>query len=184
MNSSYEFTIDMGNSFRATCKQLFLEPCFEWTRQPINYLEIGVYEGMSGCWMLDNILAHLQSRYTGIDLVIGHEEAHERAIKNLSRHTDKVRLIRGNSRDILPKLTDQYDIIYIDGCHSYESVHNDVIHCWKLLKKNGIVILDDYLREDYGVAQAIHTFLSFRTIKTEYQIVYCDYQIAIRKNCS
>jgi len=33
----------------------------------INYLEIGVFEGMSVLWMLENILTHPTAKVTGID---------------------------------------------------------------------------------------------------------------------
>ncbi len=39
---------------------------------PINYLEVGCYEGLSTCWMLDNVLKHhSESKYTVCDTFCG-----------------------------------------------------------------------------------------------------------------
>jgi len=38
-----------------------------WAGKPITYLEIGVYEGQSLTWMMQNVLTHPDSRAVGID---------------------------------------------------------------------------------------------------------------------
>jgi len=36
-----------------------------------------------------------------------------------------------------------YDILYIDGCHEYEAVKQDIQNCADLLRSGGILVMDD-----------------------------------------
>jgi len=49
------------------------------------------------------------------------------------------------SRNVLPQLhANEYDCIFIDGDHRMQSVYNDSVMSWPLLKVGGIMIFDDY----------------------------------------
>jgi hypothetical protein len=52
----------------------------------------------------------------------------------------------------------EVDLIFIDGSHEYESVLMDITLFWKVLKKGGIMILDDAKWE--GVDRAITEFFT------------------------
>ena len=47
------------------------------------------------------------------------------------------------------------DMIFLDGGHSYETVKNDLFLILKSIKKNKIIICDDYDQESYGVKKAV-----------------------------
>lgn len=57
-----------------------------------------------------------------------------------------------------------YDVIYIDGDHSYEGVLRDADVSARKLKSNGILIFNDYiifdhvLGDPYGVVPVVHEF--------------------------
>lgn len=60
------------------------------------------------------------------------------------RHT----LILGDSKETIPEYAQQnpnthFDIIFIDGGHSYDDAKNDLLNCKKLAHPNTIVIMDD-----------------------------------------
>jgi hypothetical protein len=59
----------------------------------------------------------------------------------------KVNIIKGLSTNIDAQIqaikNGQYDIIYIDGGHDYETVISDINLCDKLLKTNGFLVMDD-----------------------------------------
>jgi hypothetical protein len=57
---------------------------------------------------------------------------------------DRFTFIKERSEIALPKLTSKYDLIYIDGDHSYEGCKADILNSIPLLAKNGVMILDDY----------------------------------------
>ncbi|MCM8819827.1 MAG: class I SAM-dependent methyltransferase, partial [Candidatus Omnitrophica bacterium] len=112
----------------------------------IHYLEIGVFEGRSFFWMLENILTHPTSTATGIDIFSS--EYKKNFYENLKNSSlaKKVKIIEGFAEVELRKLNLKfYDIIYIDGGHTAPSVLMDSMLCWPLLKNGGILIFDDYL---------------------------------------
>lgn len=111
----------------------------------LQYLEIGVYEGYSLIWMLENILTHPTSKATGIDTFPG--QLQERFMDNLriGGFSNKVTVIQGQSQIKLRHLPlNAYDIIYIDGSHLAMNVLTDAVLSWQLLKNEGIIIFDDY----------------------------------------
>ena len=112
----------------------------------IHYLEIGVFEGMSALWMLENILTHSTSKLTCIDIFPQNIE--ERFLANLKKSgfEDKVTVIKGRSQIELRHFSENtFDIIYIDGGHAAGEVLVDAFLSWPLLKEEGILIFDDYL---------------------------------------
>jgi len=60
-----------------------------------------------------------------------------------------------------------FDIIFIDGSHEYESVLMDITLFWKILKKGGIMILDD--AQWVGVKRAISEFFSDKDVLIEFE---------------
>lgn len=177
-----EFVHDMTQAFRDTAPRVFAE----FIGQPVKMLEIGVYDGRSACYALDNILTHPASVYNGIDLIKGHEEAHMRARQNLKPFGDKVVLTVGDSKQIVPRLEScglKYEMIYIDGCHTVEGCYADMKNCWRILKTSGVMLVDDYLHPDYNLKAAVEKFmgsfpLSFAPM---FNCIHQDYQIAFRK---
>lgn len=151
---------------------------------PVKCLEVGVYDGRNACWLLDNVLNHPESTYTGVDYIGEHQLAHDRAVSNLSIHQSKVELVIGDSLEVLPKFVlwkRRYDLIFVDGCHSFLGCLSDLRNCWRILNPGGFIILDDYLRPDYGVAEALYTFLLELVVKTDYRITHIGYGVCIQK---
>jgi predicted O-methyltransferase YrrM len=152
----------------------------------IHYLEIGVSEGGSALWMLENILTHPTARITGLD-TFDDEENYARFLSNLelSGLSDKMTMIKGKSQVTLRSLPfDSFDIIYIDGSHTAPDVLLDAALSWDLLRKGGIMIFDDYMWEWEKPPQerpkiAIEAFL--RIFKNELEILHQEYQIIIKK---
>jgi predicted O-methyltransferase YrrM len=151
----------------------------------VRYLEIGVAEGRSLLWVLDNILTHPTSRATGIDpfMVAGHE-ARLRANIEKSSGPEKTRLIKGFSQDVLPDLEpDSYDIIYIDGSHLAGDVMFDSVYTWRLLRDGGLVIHDDYNAgtkpAETQALIAIDMFITGR--RNTAQVLHRGHQVVLRK---
>lgn len=152
----------------------------EFVDRPVDYLEIGISEGGSGCWAIENILQHPESTYTGIDPWYFSPLCKERALKNLNAvGEDKVQVLEGSSFDVLPTLQKKFDIIYIDGCHNYGAVVADSILMWHLAKD--MVVWDDYLpsKNMPDVRRAVRCFLQY--VPDQYTVIIDDYQFGIRK---
>jgi len=77
--------------------------------------------------------------------------------KFLKKFQNNIELKKGNSINILPK-TDLkiFDMIFVDGGHSYETVKIELDIILKSIKDNCLVVCDDYsLQEATGVKKAI-----------------------------
>jgi hypothetical protein len=81
----------------------------------------------------------------------------------------------------------KYDLVSIDGSHFYKDVLNDALNSFKILKKNGIIIFDDFLytrqttrlkhAEYKNVIGGILYFLKRKKVK----IIYVGHQVIIKK---
>ena len=152
----------------------------------INYLEVGVFEGRSVIWAVENILTHPSSRLTAIDPFIPYGEFvdYERTFRDnleLSGATDRTTIIKGFSQEELRKLPlDSFDIIYIDGDHSIDSVLEDAVLCWRLLKEGGILIFDDYeMPQTPPTRTAMNTFIRF--YGKHFNIMHRAWQLILQK---
>jgi predicted O-methyltransferase YrrM len=139
----YEFTEDWFSAHTALWSRV-LAP---FRGKPgVHYLEVGLFEGRSALWMLEQVLTDPSARLTGVDL-FPDPVVKERWLANLrkSGHADRATTITGYSQVELRKLPlDTYDIIYIDGSHRAADVMADAVLAWGLLKEGGVMIFDDY----------------------------------------
>jgi hypothetical protein len=76
--------------------------------------------------------------------------------KLLKKFSENVFLYKGLSTNILPKIEmSKIDFVFLDGGHSYETVKNDLLIILKNIKKQKIIICDDYNQKSYGVKKAV-----------------------------
>jgi hypothetical protein len=126
-----------------------------------NILEIGVWRGDTSEALLKSSL-NPKVKYHGVDLF---EESNEMIIrmesslkanttdivkKRLENISKNVVLYKGYSKEIFPFLEKsdlKFDLIFIDGGHSYETVKEDFFQYSRLLSSKGAIFLDDYTEE-------------------------------------
>ena len=101
----------------------------------INVLEVGVFEGRSSIWILENLFENPESKLVAIDLfgefLPGHN--HEKIFRENIEKSGKakqVEIIKGDScyslailnyEAIVKRERELFDFIYIDGCHKIKS---------------------------------------------------------------
>jgi hypothetical protein len=96
----------------------------------VRYLEIGVFAGGTMKFLKDVVAG---GRFVGMDLfddfVVSADNTH---ISGTFTQADvqgllgeDVLLIKGDSRQTLPLLTEQFDFIFIDGNHTYQATWDD-----------------------------------------------------------
>ena len=194
----YKFTED----FFSSNIEIWKLNLARFEHQPdLHFLEIGSFEGLSACWLLNHILTSESSRLTCIDtfdfagqgaFAIQHQASETMSIEERFDHNiqltgsaHKVRKIVGYSRDALRRLPlFEYDFIYIDASHVAADVLEDTVLSWPLLKKGGVMTFDDYQWEqDPNLLNrprlAIDAFLA--VFKTHYRLIHKGYQVSVEK---
>ena len=56
------------------------------------------------------------------------------------------------------------DFIFIDGGHAIKTIDNDWKHCSKLMKKNSLVIFDDYYLGDKNILSKFGSNKTYKKI--------------------
>ena len=74
----------------------------------------------------------------------------------LKKFKNNVKILQGYSKNILSKMDLRIiDFVFLDGGHSYKTVKEDLNLLTSNLKKNSIIICDDYNINHYGVKKAV-----------------------------
>ncbi len=81
--------------------------------------------------------------------------------KLLKKYKDNVNLIKGDSNKILKEISvENFDYVFLDGGHKYETVMNDLKNLTKVIKNRGVILCDDYdLTYAPGVKKAIDEYV-------------------------
>tara|TARA_B100001123_G_C15103079_1_gene944355 strand:- start:189 stop:842 length:654 start_codon:yes stop_codon:yes gene_type:complete len=81
--------------------------------------------------------------------------------KLLSRYKNNISIIKGNSNKVIKEISlDQFDYVFLDGGHKYETVLNDLKSLTKVIENNGVILCDDYdLTYAPGVKKAIDEYV-------------------------
>ena len=146
-----------GTQYRLANNWFYNIDINDYKDKPINYLEIGAFYGANILSVAKTYGSHNDSKLYCIDPWKDYDDYPEYQnqqsriyntfmmnIEN-SGVKDKIIINRGYSHIEIPKLKDEFfDIIYIDGNHEPEYVLEDAVLSFRKLKKNGIMIFDDY----------------------------------------
>ena len=100
------------------------------------------------------------------------------AVRDLLKKFEKnIHLIQGNSNKVLNKMDmSKIDYVFLDGCHEYNTVKNDLDNCIEVIKKGGTVLCDDYnLGSAPGVKRAIDDFVKKNQLNVE---ILCENRFA------
>ena len=165
----------------------------EFAGRPVLALEIGVFEGRSTRWLMENVLTHPESRLFYVDTFEGSPEhagmqlngLELRFAGNLAEYRSKLVGYHGRSFDGLRQLPSSYfDFIHIDGSHLAPDVLSDTVLSWPLLKAGGLLAFDDYEWSAFSDPRqrpklAIDAFLTVH--HGTYDVVHKGYQVWVRK---
>ncbi len=119
-------------------------------------LEVGCYEGLSTAHM-----APVAKSVTVVDTFDSREtpggepETLATFKKNMERLSLKITIHEGTFEDVLPKLDQSFDLIFLDADHSYESTSRAISLSLPLLRPEGLLALHDHSWEYPGVQQAV-----------------------------
>ena len=140
--------------------------------EPQRVLEIGSLEGMSACFLINNIARERSLELHCVDTwaggiehnpgesaAINMAEAEKRFHDNTSRcvgqaaHPVDLKVHKCLSHEALARLIAEgreghFDLVYVDGSHQAPDVLADAVLSFKLLRPGGVLIFDDYLWEE------------------------------------
>jgi cephalosporin hydroxylase len=124
------------------------------------YVEIGVLYGGS---IIEHMKDTQECIFVGIDPFTGyygnsydphrkvdltdHYNIVDTNIKDNNPNNHKYNLIKGKSQDVVKdfeNLNLEIDYLFIDGDHSYQGVMNDFNNYFKYVKKDGVIVFDNY----------------------------------------
>lgn len=182
VSHDYFFSVDIFSYRIPIWSELFKS----FSEQPINALEVGCYQGMSSCWLVDQLLTHQASHLTCIDSQFA-GKFKENIIKTGAE--SKVSLCQGDTHQQMTECTpNSFDLIHLqDRCKLIEHSEINAQLAWKLLKSGGFVIFNYYgWRNPQDPQQdpqaGIDRFLI--SVKDQWQVVDLSpatFQLIIRK---
>jgi len=87
--------------------------------------------------------------------------------KLLKKYKNNINIIKGNSNVILKEISvNDFDYVFLDGGHKYETVLNDLKNLTKVIENNGVILCDDYdLTYAPGVKKAIDEYVILNNFK-------------------
>jgi predicted O-methyltransferase YrrM len=81
-------------------------------------------------------------------------------LKLLKKFEKNINIIKGNSNNVLKEIPDNFDYVFLDGGHKYETVKNDLENLTRVINNGGIILCDDYnLSYAAGVKKAIDDYV-------------------------
>ena len=122
-----------------------------------NILEIGCGHGISSLTISSALNNRNDSKHTILD-PLQKSLFDDLGVKSLADNGfSKINFLYERSEKVLPNLTAGYDLIFIDGWHTFDQVIIDLFYSFELLKIGGYVIIDD--ADFRSVGKAISYYL-------------------------
>lgn len=136
--------------------------------KPKNILEVGTAIGYSAL-----IMAEAADKETKITTIERREDMVDIAMKNIanSPFKERIKIITGDAQDILPKLNETYDFIFLDGAKGqYLEFFK---YCSEYLEPGGLIMSDNVLfkgmvatddlviRRKKTIVKRLRTFLQY-----------------------
>ena len=145
------------------------------------WAEVGTYQGRFARFILDNAQpSHLHL----LDITYRFfEHSNFQNDTNLTKH-------EGDSSSLLKSFPEHFfDVVYVDGDHSYEGAAKDLDAAHDRLKPSGWMVCNDYMAwshlqaQPYGVLRAVNSFINKRRYKVRYLALQREgyFDIALQK---
>lgn len=167
-----------------------------------SFLEIGSFEGQSTVFFI-TFFKHLKSfdiidpfmndgtqisnyNKSGIDKLKNIFLFNiNKILKNENKNDIKYNIYQDLSTNILHKIKNKYDFIYIDGSHLSVDVFIDAFYSFHLLNDNGIIIFDDFKHSVYKeliyLSPSIAIYIFYKIFSKYIKIKYIKHSICFQK---
>lgn len=158
----------VGCFFRPNYERGILAAAMIKRYKPKRILEIGFGRGY---WTLCAAKAMTENGISGEIVTIDpkFDQQHIKLVETLfpREWLEKINMAQGQSVDIIPQIEGNFDMIYIDGDHTYSAVKSD----WNLIKDRfeQFVIFDDYYMSVSATARDVAVARAVDEIPVEYE---------------
>lgn len=127
---------------------------------PLRILEVGVFEGLSTCWLLRNFCKTPESVIVAVDSFHGGEEHRAMELGDLRQRFERNVAAVGSPARVETRQGDsivqlaamvasnpapEFDFISVDASHRACDVLGDAVLAFRLLRPGGVLAFDDYL---------------------------------------
>ena len=157
-------------------------------------IEIGVKQATFSHVLLsgwNNSKLYLVDPWEDQDKLVYDEDVHDHqsdyniATQKLKEFEGRYEVVRKYSNHAHSNFANHsVDFIYVDGSHEYVDVKKDADEAFKIIKKDGIIIFDDFL---WQYKQNLKKSITYAIIEFLYEkrknlkILYSNYQIIVQK---
>ena len=138
--------------------------------KPKNILEIGTYEGLVAIWLCER---YLESNIYAVDPLIQDlstlkERVEEDQINNLESNLKnygckRLNFFKNTSDEFFLQNKINFDIVYIDGLHTFDACTKDMLNSFRVLNLNGYLLIDDLRLDVYpqnlNIVNAVANFV-------------------------
>lgn len=154
---------------------------------PLDILELGVFEGRSVVWMLENLnvksLVAVDNWHKEWLEAGGYFDTEKNFDHNIKPYKN-VTKVKSTTYDFLKANDAIFDLIYIDAQHLGKTVLTDAVMAHQCLKPGGYMIFDDYSQSTDPnridrPRGAIDAFV--KQFGDDYQVLYRGYQMMLQK---
>ena len=158
----------------------------------INVLEIGSYEGRSAIFFMkyfNKINLICVDTWLGSgeqdDIKIDYKKIENNFDYNIKRYKNNITKYKGTSDDFFKlNINKNFDFVFIDGYHKYETVLSDAQSAFKLLNKGGFILFDDFNWFGYqniklNPVYAMNSFI--KNHEKNIEIIFACSQLLIKK---
>lgn len=127
--------------------------------RPRSVFEVGVRAGYTGYFILKGAAGSV-ARYRGIDLEVYVGGSNARAHRLLGMVCSDVDIAHGDSH-ALESLDAEYDLIHVDGDHSYAGKVMDLELAYEALAPGGVIVVDDCWNDGGPKAEVLRATEAF-----------------------
>jgi predicted O-methyltransferase YrrM len=158
----------VGCFFRPNYERGLLAAAMVKRYKPKRILEIGFGRGY---WTLCAAKAMVENGIEGEIVTVDpkFDQQHIKLIETLfpREWLERINMAQGQSADIIPQIEGHFDLVYIDGDHTYNGVRSD----WNLIKDrfDQFVIFDDYYMSPSATARDVAVARAVDEIPSSYE---------------
>lgn len=116
----------------------------------VDYIEIGTFTGNSAAAVLATGRVRRAVLIDNFCLPFkGKTQSKKLVEARLSEHIGHFEMMVGDGKDIARKLTETFDVGFVDGDHEKESCFADMTNMWPLIRESGVMFIHDVGNESF-----------------------------------